>query len=221
MTADKAPLLSQLGYQFKNASLLDEALTHSSAVRAAPNSERLEFLGDRVLGLAMADWLYEAYPDAAEGKLAAYFAALVGRESLAKVARTLDLGTYLNRAKGDQQSERGEDTMLADAMEAVLAAVYLDGGMAPAVQIVRQLFADAVVAQANAPRDPKSALQEWAQAKGHPLPSYSLISRSGPSHAPLFEIEVSVKGTDAVRATGASKQEAEKAAAAALLNQLG
>lgn len=226
---DHAPLLERLGYHFKKPDLLQQALTHPSAGAArqsrqkaeAQPYERLEFLGDRVLGLIIAEWLYEAYPEAPEGVLARHLAALVRRDSLVQIASDINLLPHLTRAKGTSDDDvRGHATILGDAVEALLGAIYLDSDLATVKDLVRRLFATVFTAQRSAPPDPKTTLQEWAQARGLALPVYTILKRSGPSHAPLFEIDVKVGMHPPARATGPSKQEAEKAAAAALLKEL-
>jgi ribonuclease III len=226
-TADAADLMAQLGHRFASPQLLEDALTHPSlsglrkrGKAGAPAYERLEFLGDRVLGLAIAEWLYERFPEANEGEMAKRHAALVNREALRAVAVEIGLGHYLHLARGEEAgAARKNIATLPDAMEAVLGALYLDGGFAPAVAFIRRYWQKDVDVS-EAPADAKTVLQEWAQGRGLPLPSYKVIERSGPAHAPKFVIEASVKGFAAVSAEGDSKRAAEKMAAKLLLQQI-
>ena len=187
------------------------------------DNERLEFLGDRVLGLAVAELLNETFPAADEGELARRYNSLVRGGTCADVARAWDLGAYLKLS--DSESENGgrdKDTILADACEAVLAAVFLDAGFEGARAVVRRHWAARLNTQLKEPyADAKSALQEWAQGQGLALPSYTEVSREGPDHAPLFTTEVRVDAKRFARGTGASKRIAEQAAAAKLLNSAG
>ncbi|MEO5938326.1 MAG: ribonuclease III [Sphingomonas sp.] len=196
------------------------ALTHGS--QAADNYERLEFLGDRVLGLAMAEWLYELFPDEPEGGLSKRLNALVTGAVCADVARGIGVQAHLRlgkQARDDGASD--SDNVLGDVMEALIGALYLDGGYAPARDFVRSAWGDRLHAGARAPQHPKSALQEWAAAHNRKTPHYEVTDRSGPQHAPRFTVRVSLGGFAEAEATGTSKQEAETAAAAALLAQVG
>ena len=195
------------------------ALTHGS--QAADNYERLEFLGDRVLGLAMAEWLYELFPDEPEGGLSKRLNALVTGHVCADVARHIGVQAHLRlgkQARDDGASD--SDNVLGDVMEALIGALYLDGGYGPARDFVRSAWGDRVHKGARAPQHPKSALQEWAAAHNRKTPHYEVTDRSGPQHAPRFTVRVSLGGFAEAEATGASKQEAETAAAAALLVQV-
>ena len=214
-------------HAFRQPALLEAALLHPSALSGKSRRksvgvpyERLEFLGDRVLGLAIAHWLYLELPNAAEGELARRHAALVRRETLAGIGGKLGLLKALKLGPGDRENIRGHLTILGDAVEAVLGAIYLDAGYSAAENFVRRHFKPALAALAASPLDPKTALQEWAQARGHPLPLYTVSSQSGPSHAPAFTIMVTVGNLKPATAVGTSKQKAEKAAAAALLERL-
>ena len=193
------------------------------AADTAGDNERLEFLGDRVLGLAVAELLNETFPAADEGELARRYNSLVRGGTCADVARAWNLGAYLKLS--DSESENGgrdKDTILADACEAVLAAVFLDAGFEGARAVVRRHWAARLNTQLKEPyADAKSALQEWAQGQGLALPSYTEVSREGPDHAPLFTTEVRVDAKRFARGTGASKRIAEQAAAAKLLNSAG
>jgi ribonuclease III len=208
-----------LGHRFTDETLLTTALTHSSA--AGATYERLEFLGDRVLGLVIAAWLYRSFPHESEGKLNRRMSDLVRRESCAAVARNIGVVPHIQleraaRASGVQQSENA----LGDVCEALIAALYLDGGIDAATNFIQDQWRLLIDAAESASKDPKSALQEWAQGRGLPLPNYTVVGQSGPDHAPLFDIQVQVPGHDPVVASAPSKQEAQKRAAADLLARL-
>lgn len=203
-----------LGHRFADSALLRQALTHSS--HAGPSYQRLEFLGDRVLGCAVAAWLYET--GAAEGAMAQRQAALVDRDSCAAVARAVDAAPHILMDKSALNAGvHRSDNALADVIEALIGAVFLDGGWGAAEAMVRRLWADALAAQGEAPRDPKSLLQEWAQGRGLKLPDYEVVAREGPDHAPRFRVRVRVTGQEPMEAMGASKAEAQRHAAAALI----
>lgn len=209
-----------LGHRFRDEKLLAHALTHSS--HSQPDYQRLEFLGDRVLGLAIARWLFERFPDEPEGKLSRRLNALVAGAVCAEVARGLDLLSHLKL--GRQAREDGaadSDNVLGDVTEALIGALSLDGGLDIAERFIRKHWADRLEGQTAAPKHPKSGLQEWAAARNLPTPEYRLVKRQGAHHAPRFEVEVVIKGYDPVSAEGGSKQEAETRAAAAMLEQLG
>jgi len=173
-----------------------------------------------VLGLVIAEWLYEKYPDSSEGDLAKRHAALVNREALRAVAKEINLGNYLRLARGEEASaSRKNLATLPDAMEALLGALYLDGGLKPAQAFIKRYW-QKDIAISEAPADPKTALQEWAQGQGLPLPNYKVLEHSGPAHAPKFVIEVTVKNHPPATAEGDSKREAQKSAAALLLKQV-
>ncbi len=214
-----------LGHQFRDQGLLIQAITHSGAAHGragAIDNERLEFLGDRVLGLVVAEALIDRFPEAREGELGPRLAALVGREALAKIALAIDLGAYLVVAPADAVGgARGRPKMLADACEAVIAALYLDGGLDAARRFILSAWESQIGALAAKPLEPKTALQEWAQGRGRPLPFYRVTRSEGEAHQPLFEVEVTVKGLEPALAVGPSKRAAEKAAALALLRRLG
>jgi ribonuclease III len=226
-TPDIAELAERLGHKFARPDLLEQALTHPSLSGSSPSRkkgagdyERLEFLGDRVLGLIIAEWLYEKFPMAHEGELAKRHAALVNREALRLVADEIGLGPYLRLAGGEKPgSARKNLATLPDAMEAVLGALYCDGGLKAASDFIHRFWQKDIAIE-NAPADPKTALQEWAQGQGLPLPQYKVVEHSGPAHAPKFVIEASVKGHAAVAAEGNSKRAAEKIAAARLLEKV-
>lgn len=211
-----------LAYRFRHEALLTEALTHRSAAGAkgVGSNERLEFIGDRVLGLVIAEWLIERFPDEQEGKLGPRLAALVSKPSLASIAEAHNVGGMLTVAPGE--AKRGVSTqpnVLADAIEAMIGALYLDGGLDTARQFIRRVFAGFVQGQAVPPKDPKTALQEWALKRALPLPAYDIIEQSGPSHAPRFIIRVRVGEASATASAGA-KRVAEQEAAQNLLGIL-
>ena len=212
-------LLNKLGYRFENPALLDEALTHVSAPKADGQSyQRLEFLGDRVLGLAIADILYRTFPGAPEGELSRRLAELVRRESCAEIAITWDVGPYLKLGAGEAHSgERRNPTILADVCEAIIGAVFMDGGYEAARGVIERAFQPLLEAPRRPLRDPKSALQEWAQGRGLPPPTYTIVEQTGPDHAPKFRVMVKVKGAETEFGLGTSKRIAEQAAARSLL----
>jgi len=209
-----------LGHEFARPELLEQALTHPSAT-AKSTYERLEFLGDRVLGLVVADMVYRTYPNEPEGALARRHTALVRKEALARVAEAIDLGAYLRISRGEaEQGGRSSHSLLADACEAVIAALFLDGGFEAARRFVERWWQPLLSEQAEPPQDAKTALQEWAQGLGLPLPAYRLIASEGPPHDPIFEIEVSLPGRPSARGSGRSRRVAEAAAAGAMLGLL-
>lgn len=213
----------RLGHRFADPELLMRALTHaslSSANRA--DNQRLEFLGDRVLGLVMAEAVLEQDPTAREGQLAPRFNALVRKEACAEVAREIDLGTVLRLGKSEMSTGgRRKTALLGDAMEAVIAAVYLDAGFEGARALILRLWEPRLDNVEEDARDPKTALQEWAQARGQTPPVYTEMSRSGPDHAPVFNVEVRLASGEVAEAAGRVKRQAEQAAARALLDRLG
>lgn len=214
-------LETALGYRFKSRMLLDRALTHASTrsdQSRSEDNERLEFLGDRVLGLAVAELLVERDPKANEGALARQFNRLVRKETCAQIGRNLDLGSLLLLSSAEDDSGgRDKDTILADATEALLAAIFLEGGFAVARDVVRHLWTPLVERLPETVADSKSMLQEWAQGQGLPLPRYVEIDRKGPDHAPVFTTEVWIDGKKPSRGSGANKRSAEQAAASAML----
>lgn len=217
-------LEQRLGHTFERAELLRRALTHASvrtSRRAAPDNERLEFLGDRVLGLAAAEMVLEAHPNASEGELARRFNGLVRGETCARVAESLGIGDLMVLGDPVAGQGRGKDTILADAMEAVLGAVFLDAGFEPARTIVRRYWQPLLGAASEVVVDAKSALQEWAQGRGLALPSYRELAREGPDHAPQFTSEVTIDGRGTAVGSGSNKRTAEQAAATALLEREG
>lgn len=223
MTAPRSPndLQSEIGYRFKDADLLDRALTHASfaeGVKRKPDNERLEFLGDRVLGLLTAEWLLERFPDATEGDLARSLNQMVNRRTCARVGKVFDLGAYIKLSKSEARNGgRTKASIIGNAVEALLGAMYLDGGLDQVRPFYRRVWADIDVGTG---RDPKTGLQEWAQAKGLPVPTYDIVDRSGPDHAPVFTVAVSVKGYMPFKADGQNKQTAEREAAKTALKSL-
>ena len=215
---DSAFLADALGHHFARPELLDQALTHPSAAGSAPY-ERLEFLGDRVLGLVVAHMLYRAFPKEPEGALARRYTALVRKEALARIAETIDLGACM-RVGEAEQTGLGRRNLLADACEAVIAALFLDGGYEAAERFVERWWQPLLAEQEEPPLDVKTALQEWAQARALPLPSYRLIGREGPAHDPLFDVEVSLPNWPPAQGRGRSRRAAEAAAAEGLLARL-
>jgi ribonuclease-3 len=217
-----AEFQARLGHEFADPALLVRALTHSSM--SSPNrddNQRLEFLGDRVLGLVMAEALLAHDGAATEGQLAPRFNALVRKEACADVAREIELGTVLKLGRSEMLSGgRRKLALLGDAMEAVIAAVYVDAGFEAARAMVLRLWGGRIGAVKEDARDAKTALQEWAQARGLPPPDYAETARSGPDHAPVFTIEARLQSGEQASATAGSKRQADQAAARALLDRL-
>ena len=213
----------RLGYEFSNLSLLVEALTHSSiASDFRKDNQRLEFLGDRVLGLVMAEALLEIDQTAPEGTLAPRFNALVRKETCAEVARKIELGGVLKIGRSEMLSGgRRKDALLGDGMEAVIAAIYKDGGFEIAKTIIIKLWGDRIKNVKVDARDAKTMLQEWAQARGQNPPNYEVISRSGPDHAPDFLVKVILASGETSEAMAGSKRQAEQMAAKELLQKIG
>lgn len=223
--ADLPPLAEALGHRFERPELLTEALTHPSARsrRGAGKRgyERLEFLGDRVLGLIIAELLWRRFPEEAEGALTRRHTSLVRRETLTGIARDIGLGAYIIVSAGeDAAGARANPSVLADVCEAVIAAIYLDGGLAAARQFVERWWQPRLTKLGAPPRDPKTALQEWAQARGRALPVYATVATEGPAHRRTFTVTVTVEGLPPATASGSSKRAAETAAAAAALATL-
>ncbi|MGZ8311156.1 MAG: ribonuclease III [Allosphingosinicella sp.] len=212
-------LAANFGYRPNTLALFELALTHAS--KSDANYERLEFLGDRVLGLTIAALLYENFPDEPEGKLSRRLNVLVARTTCSEVAR--EIGVPGQARLGKQAREDGahdSDNVLGDVLEALIGAVFIDAGFEAAAPVVRQLWASRVGALGGAPKHPKSALQEWAAANSRRPPSYETVGRSGPQHAPRFVVQVSIPGVGEAQAEGQTKQDAETAAAEALLEQV-
>ncbi|MFI4934319.1 MAG: ribonuclease III [Caulobacterales bacterium] len=216
-----ADLEARLGYRFADRALLERALTHASVGGGAADNERLEFLGDRVLALVIAEALLAREAQADAGGLSKRLHVLVSRDACATVARSLGVGPALRLPGGEtRRGARDQARFLADACEALIAAVFLDAGLELASERVLALWAPLI----EAPHDereanPKSQLQEWAAASARPAPSYRLVGREGPDHAPVFTVEVSVEGAASAQASAGSRQAAEKAAALALLRR--
>jgi ribonuclease-3 len=225
-------LQSSLGHRFKALALLEEALTHSSLVNeqktALPqHNERLEFLGDAVLSLVMSEYLASTLPQSSEGTLSKLKAQVVSEASLAQVARRLGLGEHLKLGRGEDRSKgREKDSLLADALEAVLAAVHLDGGFEASRTVTRHIFAEElthIAAQQEQPGagDYKTQFQEWCQKRHDILPRYATVRETGPDHQKLFEVELSIQGEVVGMGSGRSKKEAEQQAAKQALRQVG
>jgi ribonuclease-3 len=213
---------SRIGHDFAKPALLVEAVTHASmsSVHKTDN-QRLEFLGDRVLGLVMAEALLAEDPEATEGQLAPRFNALVRKETCAEVAAEIDLGAVLRLGRSEMLSGgRRKAALLGDAMEAVIAAVYLDAGFEAAQEMILRLWGARIRKVKADARDAKTTLQEWAQARGLPPPTYEQTARSGPDHQPLFEITARLQSGEAASAQAGSKRQAEQAAAKSLLQAL-
>jgi ribonuclease III len=231
LTAD---LGQKIGYLFARPELLEEALTHPSALAsehsrgrrgrkpAQRGYERLEFLGDRVLGLVIADLLWRRFESEPEGHLTRRLTNLVRGEALARVAVTIELGDHLLLSRAEQAAGAAANPgILADVCEALIAAIYLDGGFEAASEFVRRFWQPLIDEMEGPPRDPKTALQEWAQARALALPTYELVGTSGPDHALRFTVAAKVAGRDGATATASSKRIAEARAAELLLGRLG
>ena len=223
LSAEIAAFAARIGHEFGEPELLSRALTHGSVSSPTrPDNQRLEFLGDRVLGMVIAEALFRADPEAAEGKLAPRYNALVRKEACAGVAREIGLGEVLKLGRSEAVSGgRRKEALLGDAMEAVIAAVYLDAGFEVARDMVLRLWKGRIEGVEDDARDAKSSLQEWAQARGLRPPAYVELAREGPDHAPVFTIEVRLDGHGEARAKASAKRAAEQAAAARLLAKLG
>lgn len=216
---------ARIGYVFSDATLLEHALTHISALngkRRAGSYQRLEFLGDHVLGLVASDMLFRAFGDADEGELSRRLADLVRQEACAEVGRAIDLGSAIKIGAAEAKAGGQHRTaILADVCEALIGAVFLDGGYAAAARIVEQFWGERLRTPAHPPRDPKTILQEWAQGRGLPTPVYREIARTGPHHDPEFQVTVELPEFHPAVGTGRSKRAAEQAAAAAMLTREG
>ncbi len=212
-------LTGALGKAPRNLALYEQALTHGSAGKKT--YERLEFLGDRVLGLAVAEWLYERFPDEPEGKMSRRFNALVARETCAEVGRAIAVQPHIRLGRQAREDHATDsDNVVGDVVESLIGALYLDQGQAAATAFVRKCWSPYLDSQKAAPVHPKSALQELSAAKNWGAPVYETVSRLGLHHAPTFRIKVSIRGAGEAEAEGSSKQEAETAAAIALLERI-
>jgi len=219
-------LETRIGYKFTDAALLDSALSHISALKGARNRaasyQRLEFLGDHVLGLVISDMLFRAFPKADEGELSRRLADLVRKETCAEMARAIDLGAAIRLGASEANAGgRARPAILADVCEALIGAAYLDGGFTAASGLVGRLWQTRLQTKAQPLRDPKTVLQEWAQARGLPTPAYREIARSGPDHDPHFRVAVQLPNLTPAEGSGRSKRAAEQAAAAAMMAREG
>lgn len=211
---------AKIGYEFKDRHLLERALTHSST-NDDYSYERLEFLGDRVLGLVIAHQLFEKFRGENEGGLAKRHSALVQGRTLAKIAALNRLGDHIIMSASERNAGGdSKDNILADVMESLLGAIYLDGGLKPAEALILKFWGDNIHTLEEAPQDPKTELQEWVQAKALALPDYDIISREGPDHAPVFTLQVDIEGQEPLTAQGSTRRRAEKAAALKMLRRL-
>ncbi len=222
LSAELKAFQARLGHSFRKPDLLTRAVTHASIGSATrPDNQRLEFLGDRVLGLVMAEALLKADTGASEGQLAPRFNALVRKETCAALAREIGLGEVLRLGRSEMLTGgRRKEALLGDAMEAVIAAVYQDAGFDAARALVLRLWGGRIAAVEPDARDAKTSLQEWAQARGMPPPVYEEVARSGPDHAPVFIVRVTLASGEAEEATAGTKRLAEQAAARALLERM-
>ena len=222
LSGDLQAFAARIGHAFSRPELLVRAVTHASiASPQRPDNQRLEFLGDRVLGLVMAEALLAADKAAREGQLAPRFNALVRKEACADVARSVDLGAVLKLGRSEMiTGGRRKEALLGDAMEAVIAAVYLDAGFEAARGVVLRLWGDRIGRVEADARDAKTALQEWAQARGLPPPAYDEVGREGPDHQPVFTVAVRLATGETEQAAAGAKRVAEQAAAAALLARM-
>jgi ribonuclease-3 len=222
---ERAALEERIGYKFADKDLLERALTHISALSGGNRNasyQRLEFLGDHVLGLVISDMLYKAFPRANEGELSRRLSDLVRKETCAEVARTINLGAAIKLGPSEASAGgRQRVAILGDVCEALVGAIYLDGGYAAAAELVERLWADRMRKTEGPPRDAKTMLQEWAQARGLPTPVYREVGRTGPHHDPEFRIAVELPGLPQAEGLGRSKRAAEQAAAAAMLTREG
>jgi ribonuclease-3 len=215
--ADTAALEARLGHAFKDRKLLAEALTHVSRSGGGPTYQRLEFLGDRVLGLAVSNLLMKSFPDASEGDLSRRLAELVRRETCASVAAEWDLGPHLRLGGGGKGAMRTNVSILGDACESVIGAVFVDGGFEAATALVERAFTPRLEKLAEVPANPKTQLQEWAAARGVAPPTYVIVEREGPDHAPVFRIAARLAGFEDAVGSGTSRRAAEQEAAFAML----
>ena len=208
-----------LDYTFKDQQWLERALTHAS--QEGPNYERLEFLGDRVLGLAVSDILFRKYPNENEGALARRFSALVRGQTLSEIGKEIKIEQYILFSNSDKSgSGTDNENVIADVMEALLGAIYIDGGFEPCQKLITKFWYTRVQTMTSPPQDPKTELQEWAQAKGLGVPLYEIVRREGPDHAPEFTIRVTVQGLPHQEAKASNRRQAEKDSAKKLIRTL-
>ncbi len=209
-----------IGYNFENQDLLHEALTHPSTGKTK-NYERLEFLGDRVLGLVVSHLLYQKFPDETEGDMAKRLSCLVQGSMIAEIASKINLGDYILFSDAERKAGGAHnENILADVFEALIGALYQEAGLPICENFITAHWADVLTTMKTPPQHPKTALQEWAQSENLPLPEYKISDQHGPDHAPIFDISVNVKGHPPVTAQGKSRQEAEKEAAQQFLKQV-
>jgi len=205
-----------VGHQFKDKSLLLRALTHASLEK--PNYERLEFLGDRVLGVVVAEILFKKYPDESEGALAKRFSALVRGQTLAQIGKTIGIDAHILYSDTEAAANGTEnENIIADVMESLLGAIYIDGGLKPCQDMINKYWQSYFETMIAPPQDPKTELQEWVQARGIATPQYEIVNREGPDHAPVFTIRVTVEGLMPQEATAKNRRKAEKDAARLML----
>ncbi len=214
---------NKLGYNFKDKKLLKKALTHpsfSSGNENIKNYERLEFLGDSVLAMVMSEYLFTNFPDEKEGGLAKRRSALVCGDTIAKVAKNIDIGKYLILSAGEEAGGgRDNSANLENALEALMGAIFLDGGMEESKKFILDNFAPLAAEMKEPPRDTKTHLQEWVQSIGKALPAYKVVAQVGPAHAPIFIVEVTIDGYSSARGEGTSKKKAEIDAAGNMLDK--
>jgi ribonuclease-3 len=221
-----AAIETRIGYRFADPALMEQALTHISALAGVRNRagsyQRLEFLGDHVLGLVVSDMLFRAFPKADEGELSRRLADLVRKEACAEVARAIELGEAIRLGASESNAGgRNRVAILADVCEALIGAVFLDGGYAAATDLIERLWEERMLTPARPLRDAKTMLQEWAQARGLPTPAYREVERRGPDHSPEFRVSVELRDRLPAEGVGRSKRSAEQAAASIMLSREG
>ncbi len=220
MSKPFADLEKRIGHNFRDKSLLHTALTHSSTGTGV-NYERLEFLGDRVLGLVVAQLLYERFPSEKEGDLAKRLSSLVQGSMLAEMADKMAIGDFVQLSDAERNAGGQEnENILADVFESLIGALFLECGLEAPEKLIRELWSDVLDTMKTPPLHPKTALQEWLQSKGLPLPQYEIVAQSGPDHAPLFDVRLTVQGYEPLMAQGHTRQEAEKKVAEEFLNSI-
>ncbi|MDH5722234.1 MAG: ribonuclease III [Alphaproteobacteria bacterium] len=221
MARDFSALEDIIGYSFQDKSLIKTALTHSSSGDPV-NYERLEFLGDRVLGLVIAELLFLKFPEEPEGHLAKRLAALVQGETLSNLSPKIELSDFVILSDNERDSGgASNENILADVFEALIGALYLDGGLKVCKDFISKIWSDILYTMKSPPQHPKTTLQEWAQGRGLALPKYDIVEQTGPHHAPIFKILLSIEGYEDITAEGRSRSEAEKEAALLALAVLG